>query len=293
LSAPGTSVVLTSTEGTANGRRSCSPEGCLAALDRFQIKLADRVVLGVQIKDIVVSNALPIIFFGQPDVDKGLFTLPAHGLNLVATAQVDGVPSVLAIQSNDPWKVGLAPGALHLEGPLNMIVSDAAGRPLRISGAVSVDGAPPSPCATLSPIARLFSFEDASDWRTTAATLSTVTSPITNGCAALGVAGQGYIPIAGRAFATAAIVPQQALSIDLFVPSHQPNPNWLGALQMYLSCPSGGVSNQYIGQVDLTGKPQDQFSSLRLPLPAATFNFALNVNATDRQWILDNLRFTP
>jgi hypothetical protein len=64
-------------------------------------------------------------------------------------------------------------------------------------------------------------------------------------------------------------------------------------------------SNQYIGQVELTGKPQDHFSSLRFPLPAATvgtlrrslndcsFTFALNVNATDRRWILDNVRFTP
>jgi hypothetical protein len=305
LSAPETNVVLTSTGGAANGRRSCSVEGCLAALDRLQVKLADRVVLGIPIKNIVVATSRPIAFFGQPDLDGGFFTLPAHGLNLVATAEVAGVPSVVAIQSNDPWKVGLAPGALHLEGPLNMVVHDAAGRPLQISGSLTVDGAPPSSCATLSPIDRLFGFEDVRDWRTTAATLSSVTSPITQGCAALGIAGQGYVPITGQVFATSAIAPQPALSVDLFVPPHQPNPNWLGALQMYLSCPSGGVSNQYIGQVELTGKPQDQFSTLRFPLPAATlstlrrslndcsFTFALNVNATGRTWILDNLRFTP
>jgi hypothetical protein len=74
---------------------------------------------------------------------------------------------------------------------------------------------------------------------------------------------------------------------------------------MYLSCPSGNVSNQYIGQVELTGKPQNHYSTLRFPLPSVTlstlarplndcsFSFALNVNPTGRTWILDNLRFSP
>jgi hypothetical protein len=74
---------------------------------------------------------------------------------------------------------------------------------------------------------------------------------------------------------------------------------------MYLSCPSGNVFNQYIGQVELTGKPQNAFSTLRFPLPTDVrntllrnlndcfFSYALNVNQTNRTWILDNLRFTP
>jgi DNA mismatch repair protein MutH len=57
--------------------------------------------------------------------------------------------------------------------------------------------------------------------------------------------------------------------------------------------------------VELTGKPQNKFSTLRFPLPAATvntlgrplndcfFTIALNVNQTGKRWILDNLRFTP
>jgi hypothetical protein len=119
------------------------------------------------------------------------------------------------------------------------------------------------------------------------------------------VSGQGYIPITGGAFTTSAVTTNAAASVDLFIPGNQPNPSYLGALQMYLSCPSGNVFNQYIGQVELTGKPQNQYSTLRFPLPAATlstlaqplkdcsFSFALNVNPTGQRWIMDNLRFTP
>ena len=113
------------------------------------------------------------------------------------------------------------------------------------------------------------------------------------------------MPINGDGFSTVGLNPTVAVSVDLFVPSSQPNPFWTGALQMFLSCPSANVFNQYIGQVELTGKPQNRYSTLRFPLPAATqstlaqslsdcaFSFALNVNQTNRTWILDNLRFTP
>ena len=96
-----------------------------------------------------------------------------------------------------------------------------------------------------------------------------------------------------------------AASVDLFIPSAQPNPFWTGALQMYLSCPSGNTYHQFIGQVDLTGKPQSRYSTLRFPLPASirtllgqphddcSIQFALNVNNTPQTWLFDNFRFTP
>ena len=73
---------------------------------------------------------------------------------------------------------------------------------------------------------------------------------------------------------------------------------------MYLTCPSANVFNNYIGQVELTGLPQNKYSTLRFPLPSSTvstltsnrsdcsFSFAINVNATGRNWLFDNLRFT-
>ena len=62
--------------------------------------------------------------------------------------------------------------------------------------------------------------------------------------------------------------------------------------------------NNYIGQVELTGLPQNQYSTLRFPLPSSTvstlttqlndcsFTLAINVNATGKNWLFDNLRFT-
>ena len=112
--------------------------------------------------------------------------------------------------------------------------------------------------------------------------------------------------IASARFSTADLTLNTAASVDLFIPSNQPNPSWLGALQMYLTCPSANVFNQYIGQVELTGKPTNHFSTLRFPLPGQTvstltqspanqcyFSLGLNVNQTGQTWILDNLRFTP
>jgi hypothetical protein len=128
---------------------------------------------------------------------------------------------------------------------------------------------------------------------------------VTQGCGALGVAGQGFMPIVSSPFSTTGLSLKPALSVDLFIPPNQPNLFYLGALQMYLTCPASNVFNQYIGQVELTGKPLNHYSTLRFPLPSATsatlavpqdgcfLGFALNVNPTGQSWLLDNLRFTP
>jgi alpha-tubulin suppressor-like RCC1 family protein len=160
-------------------------------------------------------------------------------------------------------------------------------------------------CTDATPRERIFGFESAADWTSAAAAVTSVSSPITAGCAAVGVTGQGYIPVASAAFTTAGLTVTPAISVDLFIPGNQPNPFWMGSMQMLLTCPSGNAFNQYIGQVELTGRPQQAFSTLRYPLPApvaatlrrtlndCSFTIALNVNATGRAHILDNLRFTP
>ena len=136
------------------------------------------------------------------------------------------------------------------------------------------------------------------------ASLSLVTSPVTQGCGALGIQGQGYMPINSNPFVASGLTLNSAVSVDLFIPNNQPNQFYLGALQMYLTCPSVNAFNEYIGQVELTGKPQNAYSTLRFPLPSQVTNtlkqgasdcswgFALNANQTNRTWILDNLRFT-
>ena len=96
-----------------------------------------------------------------------------------------------------------------------------------------------------------------------------------------------------------------ALIVATFVPPGQPNPYWLGAVQLYASCPSGGMYNAYLGQGELTGKPTGAFSTLTYAVGSSVmatlsqthndcfFSVAVNVNATPTPVVLDNLRFLP
>ena len=307
VTAAGTSTPVTLTSGFATIGTFCDPV-CTPSIDRFQANLANVTVSGNQVQNVVVRNVNPIVLTGIGDPDSGAQTVPAGNVSLALQGLVNGVQSFFVTSNSDPWIANLTGGNFNLRGPLNLQVTDANGHQVAVSMNVNVNGTPATAqqksCAALSPIGRLFGFEDPLSWSATNATLSLVTSPVTQGCGALGINGQGYIPIKGSSFPTSSVSPNNALNVDLFIPSNQPNQFYLGALQMYLSCPSGNVFNQYIGQVELTGKPQNQFSTLRFPLPSATvntlhqslsdcaFSFALNVNQTNRTWILDNLRFT-
>jgi hypothetical protein len=305
--AAGTSTPVSLTSGFAQIGTVCDPV-CTPSINRFQANLADVTVSGNQLRNVVATNVGPIVLPGIGDPDSGAQTVPAGGVTLALQGLVNGTKMFFLATTSDPWSANVTIGHFNLSGPLNLSVTNASGQPTSVSMNVNVNGTAASnqqqSCAALSPIARLFGFEDPLSWSATNSTLSLVTSPVTQGCGALGISGSGYLPINGASFPTSSVSPNNALSVDLFIPSNQPNQFYLGALQMYLSCPSGNVFNQYIGQVELTGKPQNQYSTLRFPLPSATlstlhqalsdcsFSFALNVNQTNRTWILDNLRFT-
>ncbi|MFL5308108.1 MAG: hypothetical protein ACJ8F1_23030 [Polyangia bacterium] len=307
----GTSTPVTLSSGFATVGTFCDSqtEHCSPSIDRLRANLADATVAGTQVRNVVATNRGPIVLSGVPDPDSGAQTVAAGGVNLALRGLVNGADSFFLATNASPWSANLSGGNLNLRGPLDLLVTDANGQPLSVTMNVNVNGTPANSaqqgCAALSPIGRLFGFEDPLNWSSSNAALSLVTSPITQGCGALGITGQGFMAINGAGFSTVGLNPTVAVSVDLFVPSSQPNPFWTGALQMYLSCPSGNVFNQFIGQVELTGQPQNRYSTLRFPLPAATqstlaqplsdcaFGFALNVNQTNRKWILDNLRFTP
>ncbi len=55
--------------------------------------------------------------------------------------------------------------------------------------------------------------------------------------------------------------------IDLLLPVVQPNQWWFGAMQMFVSAPSRGVYNQYLGQVELTGAPLGVFKTWQFTFP--------------------------
>ena len=267
-------------------------------LFRLSINVANLTVAGTNLTNVKITNAAPAALkAGDPD-DPSHTGIAAGKLNLAVTGRANGVQQIYHVQNDTDLDLILSSTTFRLSGTFRFNDIDQNGFPLPVTVTFTAPGTPSTPttkaCALASPRDRLFGFEDPQSWSSTVATLSLVTSPIRQGCGALGIQGSGYMPINSTLFAAGGLTVTNALSVDLFIPNNQPNQFYLGALQMYLSCPSVGSNNQYIGQVELTGKPQNAYSTLRFPLPAAVKNtlnqapndcswgFALNANPTNR-----------
>ncbi|HEX3763326.1 MAG TPA: hypothetical protein VHW23_31745 [Kofleriaceae bacterium] len=99
--------------------------------------------------------------------------------------------------------------------------------------------------------------------------------------------------------------PSAFVAIDMAVPTQQPNPFWFGATQMFVSCPAQNVYNQYLGQIELTGRRLGGFQTYRFAVPTfvqqqlaghdcANFSltFVINVPSSGTGvYRVDNLRF--
>ena len=159
----------------------------------------------------------------------------------------------------------------------------------------------------------ILGFESTAGWKVSSGTVALSTAARTQGAAALAVtAPQNYTtlvsgqlssslaPLAGLTNAGATV------ELDLELPTSQPSPFYFGALQLYVSVPSRGVYNQYLGQSELTGQQLGTFqtyqfavtSFVRTQLAGATFSdltftVALNAPAGAKgTYIFDNLRTT-
>ncbi len=123
----------------------------------------------------------------------------------------------------------------------------------------------------------------------------------TEGSSSMAVKAQGFVSLKSRPFPlTQALA--STLSVDFFVPSQQPNPNFYGQVQLVVDCPSKNVFSQFIGQVDFTGKPLNAFSRLNFPVPSniasaigsscEDFDIAVNINVPTNAtgtYLVDNL----
>lgn len=159
-------------------------------------------------------------------------------------------------------------------------------------GAVEVD-----------PNVQLFGFEAVASW-SSSAPLSLDAARKTQGLYGLRVGGSGFRTVTSAPFRTPPAAFSSTLRLDFFLPPNQPNAFWFGAVQMHASCPSANVVNSYLGQVELTGKPTNVFSTLAFPLTSqvstmlsqphtdCTLSISVNTNATPISPVLDNLRFT-
>ena len=148
----------------------------------------------------------------------------------------------------------------------------------------------------------VFGFEDPSLFSSGAALTSSTTHA--QGTFALGVHARGYTTVSSVALAALSGV-SGTLAFELQLPTTQANPYWYGTAELFVSVPSKGVNNAYLGLQQLTGRPTGEFFEVSFGLPSSlvstlaaggysdfTFTLALNVpsNATG-SYLLDNLHF--
>ncbi len=123
----------------------------------------------------------------------------------------------------------------------------------------------------------ILGFESPSNWQ--AGVALTRVNTHSQGSFSLGVAARGYVPITSVPLPPPVKV-DSVVSVDLFLPTAQANPNWFGALQMFFNSPSSNIYNAYIGQVELTGLPTGSFQTLSLKVPDDV-RARVRQNATD------------
>lgn len=126
------------------------------------------------------------------------------------------------------------------------------------------------------------------------------------GASALAVTTNGYKVLESAPLSQADLGGTAKVNLSMKVSSQQPNPWWVGQVQIYMSCPSRNFWNQMVGFVDLTPLVKDQWGGYSLPIPPmianalrdATYSdlrvmLIFNINAGAGPILLDNLNFTP
>jgi CubicO group peptidase (beta-lactamase class C family) len=97
-------------------------------------------------------------------------------------------------------------------------------------------------------------FEDAGFWFSPSGhALGQTNSTISQGTHALSIPG-GFVQIRSAQFDGCEFrAPTSTLALDVYVPTTQPNPHWLGQVTAHLTCPDANIHNKYLGEKPLTG----------------------------------------
>jgi len=167
---------------------------------------------------------------------------------------------------------------------------------------VAHDDAPVTVTSSALTNADVLGFETASSWSTTAGTLTTSTIHV-QGARSLSVANlTGGAQLTSAALSTLSSV-GPTVSIQIRLPTAQPNPFWFGNVQLSVNAPSRGVFSVFLGQKDLTGLPLGSFQRLEFAVPPSVvtalgsgtysdlrFTIGLNVPGAG-PYLLDDLSF--
>jgi hypothetical protein len=156
----------------------------------------------------------------------------------------------------------------------------------------------------------VLAFDDPAGWSVLTGTAGLEFSySQTQGAGSLAVTGSNFIELTSVLLDTRQVRARFPVAnpgrvlYDVFIPSPPPNPYWIGATQLYVSCPSAGIYHQFIGQVDLTGRPLGAWSTILLALPSnvlvalagnhsdLSFQISINGPSGPQTFRLDNRRF--
>ena len=177
---------------------------------------------------------------------------------------------------------------------------------LRFGGTLVTRTTPHQPSSSHMAVSNnsFLDFEDIDEWLSDSYTFA-VSDLIVSGSSALGLdAVYGWNEVESRMFATAELPePTDTLSLDVYIPTPQPNPWWTGAVQLFLTCEDADFHNQMIGQVELQNLFHSEYNQLRFPIsePAnaimsgdyydCRFKITLNANPASGKFVFDRMGF--
>jgi hypothetical protein len=150
----------------------------------------------------------------------------------------------------------------------------------------------------------LFGFEALGEWNVSGSAVSLVNQPRLEGASALRLDGSGFMTLQSRDFNSQLLpVNAQTASVEVYLPPVPVNPYWLGAVQLFVDCPSAGIYSAYQGQVELTGMSNGAYHEATFTLTPQVrallstthrdFSFKLTVNSPTPGVSLDRLQVQP
>jgi len=274
-------------------------------LSQLVLALGDVSIADVPIRNGTIRLTKPVVLWRS----AGVLIIPADTMEAELSMEIAGGIHHSRIVPTNNLYLFTGETSLSLSGNFGAAMPVSSKSIAVMTVSMTMTGSTSNPqagCAEQTPQEVLLGFEDIELWRTSLpAKLSLSETLHTQGCFGLEVDGSGYMTIKGKPFATPVAGGTNKVALDVYIPNGQPNPWYLGAVQLYATCPSRNMNNAYIGQVELTGKPVGQFSKLTYTVPswiaqvlnqASTdcyFSIAVNVNPTPTPMVLDNLRFEP
>lgn len=211
------------------------------------------------------------------------FALPS---NVVAALRSD-LPGVQVILTANTSTSGILVDNLTMAGDV---------QPQTV---VHIEGSPPLDVALLPH----GGFEDLASWNSSVP-LSLETQSVIDGSGAISLEPNGYTVLTSDTFSASDVEGlSNQLSLDLYLSDPQPNPWWVGDVQLYASCPSAGVYDHWIGYESLTNLFLEEFNQLEFTVPSqviqawsgsapdCTVSVAINVNQGAGKIIIDRLGF--